>query len=79
MPSTTASSRRSVLRRRRERSGRRPAGSLRAAKQRAVEIKTAYAAKVATIKGRHRFAREARTTEGEVLWKTNRADQQGRP
>ena len=41
--------------------------------QRAVEIKTAYAAKVAAIKGQHRFAREARTTEGEVLWKANRA------
>jgi Relaxase/Mobilisation nuclease domain len=42
--------------------------------QRAVEIKATYAAKVAAIKGRPRFAREARTTEGEVLWKTNRAD-----
>ncbi len=42
--------------------------------RRAAEIKAAYAAKVADLKGRHRFAREARTTEGEVLWKTNRAD-----
>jgi hypothetical protein len=42
--------------------------------QRAVEIKAAYAAKVAAIKGRHRFAQQARTTEGEVLWKTNRAN-----
>ena len=42
--------------------------------RRGAEIKAAYAAKVADLKGRHRFAREARTTEGEILWKTNRAD-----
>jgi hypothetical protein len=42
--------------------------------QRAAELKAAYAAKVADIKARHRFLREARSTEAEVLWKTNRAD-----